>query len=207
MIIQYITHIIPYLIPPFTTTNYRAIVAIGPFLGKILAKGVVMTRQYEPAVVAPIPPAVIEIAGENPKIVINWRLDELPEYEKNLFRKDPHWKYVVGPCHGLMVSPMLTDFFLDVCEGARLAILSQDSFGSLSMQIGTLSGIRPVIRGTEIGYGVNVELLLRERKHLHPQNGGVTLASSILAIAPVPFDTRLAVCNDRDGTVFASKFP
>ncbi len=163
-----------------------------------------MTPQHEPAVVAPIPPEIIALANKNANVVINWRLDEWPIDVKEQLRNDPEWRKAVGQNHGLLVSPMLTDFILDVKAGSLIAVLSQDSFGSLTLQIGTLFEIRPVNRNARIHYGVDAEILLAERKHLHPAIGGYTLASHILAIACVPSCTRLAACRDNNGSRFVS---
>lgn len=163
-----------------------------------------MTRQFEPAVVAPIPPEIIALGSKNANVVINWRLDEWSNDTKEQLKNNPEWRKAVGPNLGLLVSPMLTDYILDVPDGERLAILSQDSLGLLNLQIGTLFAIRPVVRNQRIHYGVNAELLLTERKHLRPEIGGSTLASHILAIACVPKDTRLTVCKNNPEGRFVS---
>jgi hypothetical protein len=151
-----------------------------------------MTPQYEPAVVAPIPPEIIALASKNANVVINWRLDEWPIDVKEQLRSDPEWRKSVGPNHGLLVSPMLTDFILDVKAGSLIAVLSQDSFGSLALQIGTLFAILPVTRGKRIDYGVNATLLFSNQVH----EGTTTLASYVLAITSLETSARVAVYKD-----------
>ncbi|MCR4285323.1 MAG: hypothetical protein NUW00_00340 [Candidatus Kaiserbacteria bacterium] len=163
-----------------------------------------MSHSLEPVVVVDAPQAIVNLAVKDSRIVINRRPDQWPSDVRERFKNDKSWQEIVGPYDGALVSPELTDFIRRIQPGAKLAMLFQDTDGVIFVQVGTFLAVRTK---SKIGlwYGMNLGVILEERRHLHPKHGGVTWSSSILAIAQLPVATRPAMRFDPDGSLFLSK--
>lgn len=151
-----------------------------------------------------IPDAVVRLARIDPRVTCNERITEWSPEIREQFRNDAKWQEAIGPHDGLLVSPRLTDFIRRTEQGTKLAILFQDTHGNIFVQVGSFHKARTQST-TELRYGMNAGILLEERKHLHPERGGVTWTSFILAIAPLAPTARLTIRPDHDGLLFVSK--
>jgi hypothetical protein len=165
-------------------------------------KGSFMYCSQEPIVVVDAPQAIVNIATQDPRVVINKRPDQWPRDVREQFRNNKDWRQAVGPHDGILVSPMLTDFVLDTKPRTPLAILLQKESGDVYVQVGTLFEIQ-TNKESRFTYGMNVAICLDEWKH-RPPNISRTWGSSILAIARLPVMERPMMCYDPFGAIFIS---
>lgn len=139
-----------------------------------------MSETQEPKVIPNIPEAVSKFASDDQRVTLN------------------------SPANGHIVSEELTDFILYTPRGIKIAILFRGTDGRVFTQIGTFDEIRTLSR-EELKHGMDAEILLSETRHRHPRNLGVTLVSSIIAIARLSKATRPTPMHpDLDGNIFIS---